>query len=1254
MGWKDNATPVGADPSRDWRMRAETDPASIPEPDLTPTRQMFNSNLAAARANESEKTSNAAPEKAGGAEAAPEVKQAETFLEAIEAGWDMSVSGLAMKAPDMVLKEHAPMYMRIAAGVSGLAGDLPAMAVGGVLGGIAGAPIGGAAGSAIPVAGTLGGIAAGATLGTGAGAFALPAGMRQVMMDHYEKGDVQSFSDFWERASAASIEALKGGTVGAATLGIGGIVGRVAGGAGASALVKTSAELATEVLTMTTVGAALEGHMPEPEEFLDAAIIIGGLRGAGAAAGKARQIYAKTGIKPEKIAIEAENNPHVKQQILADNVEIPVSGELGIKVKTPVPPENFPTVKPFKEYKPEYSENVNRVLSIVGEKGERPSKMPTFDQTYTALVDKLDPINKATKVLSENKTELLAENNPYVLARTAVDAPAKAKHFFEKGTLDYKTKDISGESLRTVLESVESPEILEAFMISKRAVEKHAQGKVTGVDIDAANAVVKEHGAKYEKAARRVTEFSNRALKYVKDAGILSDEQFARMLEANKDYVPFKRIIEQSDAVGAKRGGGKAGSLKEFKGSTRQIQSPLTAITENTIELIKMAENNRPKQALVELAEKTEGQQLIKRVKTPVQEIELSAQEVAKGLDIDISEAQAITTFRALKKDLTPNQFSVFREGKRQVYETTPELAEAISKLGGDSGSTNILFKIANGITTVKKFGITFTPDFIAKNLFRDYLTATSFTKGKPLSPMDFVSAMGDIWKKNDNYYEWLKSGGANGAFLDMGERYVKTDIMKLQRETNFMNSVRNLVEKPVDAMRVAAELSEQSLRLAEFKKVRKAGGSLEAGGFASREITLDFQRVGAKISAMNSITAFMNVSIQGLDKTARAIKANPWGLPAKAVASITVPSVLLWWANKDDERYKEIPRWEKDLFWIIPTDKWVEVDESEAPGAPSFEPGILSAEDPAPTPAPVKKSNGMYKRENGKLYINKGAIYRLPKPQELGILFGSVPERILEAYFADNPNAMKDLDETMMQLVTPSFVPDAVAPAIEQYFNKSFFTGRDIVPNHLKDILPEYQFVEYTSETAKTLGKMVATIDKTTNFASPMVLENYIRSWGGALGQYAVQIADEGLKKTGIAKDNVDPASSLADIPFVKAFIVRFPMAGTTSVQDFYEAYGESEQVVNTIKHLAKNGDFENMQKEMLLEQNQDKLISLKGIKDALSNQSQFIRLVNRNPEMSPDEKRQMIDGAYLNMTEVAKQGNILVRELKKSVGEK
>lgn len=1215
------------------------------EPDMTPVEQNFNANIQKRQQAELAKKSEAP------AQANPDMpmeqpmpEQADTFLEAIEAGFDMSVSGLMMDKPDMVLPEHADRWFRIASMVGGVAGDLPAMMAGafggGVAGGIGGAVAMGTAGSVVPVAGTLTGIAAGglggSVAGAGYGAFALPEAMRTYMMQNYEKGTVKSFSDFWERSAAIAINQLKAGTVGAFTAMTGGTVGVLAKGAGP--VLKTGAQLLSEVATMTTLGAAMEGKVPEPDEFIDAAFLVLGMHGSIKGVSRVRNMYSKTGTTPIELADKAQHQPVLKQKLLCENPPPEMQGQrTGPRTLGPEP-EVIPTTKPLKEpSNPDLPPEVNNILGKTGEKAPPVKGEMSFNKFYTERVDKLDPVNVTVKILSENVKDLKAEDNGYILSRMVPDAKAKAKHMFEKGTIDFKTKEINGEGLTDIVKSVENPDILDAYMISKRVLEKHGQGKVTGFDVEAAKQVVKNYGPKYEAAAKRMTEFQNRVLKYVRDAGLVSKEQYGRMLELNKDYIPFKRLFEAEEVLAGKKSG-RGGSLKEFKGSERDIQKPMISVVENTIELVRLSEINRAKRALVEQAEAVPGQDIIVKVKEPKQGIKVTAEEVTRELEkqgIGIENAEAVADmmiFRKQQRDLTPNQFAVWRDGKREVFETKPELAEALNKLGGDTTSQNMLFKIANGITTVKKFGITFTPDFILRNFMRDSLTRSVFSKYK-VNPFDVFSAMRDLWKKNDAYYEWLKSGGANGAFLEMDARYVKKEIYKLQAETNFMNAARNLALKPVDFMRLGAELSEQSLRLAEFKKVRQHGGSLVEGGFASREITIDFQRVGAKMASLNAITAFQNVSIQGLDRTIRAVKDDPVGVTTKAVAAITAPSIYLWWAQKDDPRYQEIARWEKDLFWIILTDNWTDASPEEADNLPAH----------------------LVREDGGKLQINKGSAWRIPKPQELGIVFGSLPERMLEAFFTDHPDAMKEFDETLAAMITPSFVPDALVAPIEQVFNKSLHTGRDIVPQYLSGVLPEYEYVEYTSETAKTLSKMVRAVDKATidyrpGIASPMVIDNYIQSWGGALGKYAVQTADLALNATGIGENIIKPTAAWSDIPFIKAFAVRFPQANSKSVQDFYDKSARSREVVASVTRLVDTGRTDEADKVM--QENQTEYMVGKmaeGVSKGLSAQAAFIQRIIQSKEMSRDEKRQMIDGIYFQMINVSQDALFQMRDLEK-----
>lgn len=1119
------------------------------------------------------------------------------FLDALEAGWQMSVTGLVTRnqKPDVLMPEDAPMFYRIASQTASLAGDIPAMVAGAMGGGAAGA----AAGSAIPVVGT----AVGSAVGSGAGAFAAPTFIRESYMQALEKGEVKDFSDFFERASGVFLETAKSAVTGAATAGIGGTVAKVVGPAVASPITKGLTVGASEVATMVTVGKALNGEMPDGQDFLDAAVLVGGLHGSVALASKLRNVYAKTGIKPSQVVQDVEADPVLKQDLLSVNKEIP-SPYTELLDKAGVSKEE---VAALKEPKPiERPESVKKILSQVGDKEAPKGKPYSFSQFYTDYVDKLDPVNDAVKILTKDPKTLPIEDNPYMLSRMANDFKGKVKYVVENGTLDFKTLSKTGKSLKDIVEPFKQdlPDF-EAYLLSKRAIEVEGRGIQSGFDLEAAKDVVKLGGKKYEQAAKDLVEFQNNNLKYLRDSGSISEKSFQAMKEAGQAYIPFRRIIETEE--GGKVTGGKGSSLKRLKGSDLKVQSPLISVLENAEFIFKAAERNRAIESLVSLAEKDPAQDLIEKVPTKLRPIEVKADEVNRALkeqgvktDID---PEAFTIFRAQGKNLSPDEFQVFRDGKREVYKTEKNLAEAIKTLDGDIPATNVFFKLARGITTVKKFGIAVTPDFILRNVFRDQLTAGTFSKAGTIPFTDMVRAMGDLIKKNETYYDWLKSGGGGGGFLELNDAYLKDNVFKLNEQTGLIDKTINIVKKPVEYLRVAAELTEQATRLAEFKRVSKgetSGSKVFEGGFASREVTVDFQRMGAKLSAINAITAFQNVGIQGLDRTIRAIKEDPKGVTAKALAYITVPSVLLWWANKDDPRWSEIPRWQKDLFWIVMT---------------------------------------------------KDTVYRIPKPQELGIMFGSLPERMLEKFFTDNPKALADFEKTMGDLVTPSLVPDAILAPIEHHFNKSTFTGGPVIPHSIENLLPAYQYTEYTSETAKALGKMVATVpplNSPGSLASPAVLEHYVRAWSGNLGMYFLQVADAALGKAGVVPDPVKPVATLADIPAVKAFVVRFPSAGAQSIVDFYDRFQKNESVEKTVRALVKQGDPE---WESVMSNNLERMANLKGIRDSLSNQKRAIELVNKNPNYDSVQQRQIIDGLYYGMIETAKMANKLMDQFEKDM---
>src|SRR6185312_9395328 len=156
--------------------------------------------------------------------------------DALRAGYQSSATGLMLRGrlPDVVLDpHHAKWYEKLAASIGQLGSDVPEM----VLGSIGGTAAGTAA--AGPV---------GAILGGGAGAFAVPAAIRESLMQAY-KGDVTSSGDFLNRVGIVIKGTAKEAAIGAATFGVGGAVAR--------ATVKAIAPAIGEAISVPTARTAI-------------------------------------------------------------------------------------------------------------------------------------------------------------------------------------------------------------------------------------------------------------------------------------------------------------------------------------------------------------------------------------------------------------------------------------------------------------------------------------------------------------------------------------------------------------------------------------------------------------------------------------------------------------------------------------------------------------------------------------------------------------------------------------------------------------------------------------------------------------------------------------------------------------------------------------------------------------------------------------------------------------------------------------
>ena len=826
-------------------------------------------------------------------------------------------------------------------------------------------------------------------------------------------------------------------------------------------------------------------------------------------------------------------------------------------------------------------------------------------------IDKLHPILLAVRRTEQGQIKG-GELNVYEQFRIQPGMVGRAEHFINTGTLKFSDLSITGKGLFDILSPLKNVTEYKSFAeyaVAKRVLELSERGIETGVDIAKARTVVKNGKEKFDGVFTELRQYQLELLTYLKDAGIINEKSFKVMLEANKDYVPFGRVMEEG-AAGGSISKSVSNPIKQIKGSERVIIDPLESIFKNTYHFITLAERNIANKKFIDFTQKYKGEfpevSIVKGKSKAIQikkgELDNVLSEAAKA---DLATAENLTIFRRDGQTVGDTQIVIFRKGKKEIWEVGPEFAEVIKNTNATSMSALVNFLAIP--SRWLRSGSTLAPDFVMRNLLRDTTTGAVFTKsGRGVGGLPIITTLRGITylalgrnKLNADSVvrKFEKSGALQSMMVSFDRKYFDK---KIQNEL-YNTPVRNLVRNPLEMLRIASELAEATTRVSEFnsayKKAKSQGlsekAALERAGFEGRDITIDFAKIGAKMSAVNSIVAFFNARLQGYAKLYESFRDQPMTTSARIFSYIAAPSALLWNVNHDDPRYKALPSWQKDLFWII----------------------IAGEGDDA-------------------------VVYRIPKPFELGVVFGTGTEKMLD--FISGEGNKKDIAAFVGDLLEDNAkgllpIPQFLMPAFENWANRSLFTGQPIIPRGTEGILPEYQYTPYTSEVAKALGALISEIDPTLPIASPARIDAIIRGWTGTLGNYAVNLADAALIKSGLVEDPVKPERTLADMPFIKAFIVRNPSAGSEFIEKFYKLYEPVRQAFDTVNKVSDPRQKIDVINDINTRLGFDSA-GLQGYADALSAQRKTINLIYNNKQISPAQKRQLIDDIYRQMIDIAK----------------
>lgn len=817
-----------------------------------------------------------------------------------------------------------------------------------------------------------------------------------------------------------------------------------------------------------------------------------------------------------------------------------------------------------------------RVLGSISVGARQPRKL-SLDRLYSAAVNEQHMIEKAVRNITGG-AEIPIGEDPARLAWLNRGWTGIAKTFLHHGVVDENFTKI-GKSFDEILRPVANRlDDFRAYITARRASELHGRNITTGIAQTDVNEVLRTlQSPEFDRAFAELVEFQRSVLLQLVETGVISPKTAIAMAMKNQQYVPFYRLFDEAADWGA----GKAGfgnlrsPVKRIKGSTRTIIDPLESIIKNTYVMTNIAERNRVGKALVNLAERFEGAgKWVEKVKAPVRGTKFQLDEIAKeleqaGVDVDnIDLEQVASIFRpSIFAPGKENILTIFRNGKAEFFQLEPELYRAMLSL--DRESSSMLINMLSYPARMLRAGATLTPEFMVRNPIRDQFSAFINSKYGFIPVVDFARGLFIALRKDDLYWRWHAAGGAHGSMVSLDRDYLQGSLRGLLRRS-LLDKTLNIVTQPLEVLRAFSEFTEHATRLGEFVRGIKKEGLTPAGqrlaALASRDITLDFSRIGTATKPMNRITAFFNAQVQGMDKMARVWRDNPGRATLRAMTSITLPSVILYSINRNDPRYQELPQWQKDLFWIIPTEN---------------------------------------------------TLYRIPKPFELGVLFGTLPERILTWIDQQDPRALDGLSSRLLSGFTPNVLPTALVPVIESFANRSMFTNLPIVPRREEKLLADYQYGPETPEIAKKIGQALD--------VSPRHVQNVIRGYTGGLGRYAMDIADAGLEATGVVGPVPRPTKELADLPVARAFVARTYGPGAPSIERLYAD-------MDSLERRHQSGHTLTAQETTLLARYRQATKQLTWYRGQM-------RQIMEAPGMTPEAKRAAVDYLNLAMINTARQ---------------
>lgn len=691
--------------------------------------------------------------------------------------------------------------------------------------------------------------------------------------------------------------------------------------------------------------------------------------------------------------------------------------------------------------------------------------------------------------------------------------------------------------------------------------------------------VARNRSEVYADALKTFNEFNKNTLDMAEQSGLIDPE--ARKIWEHEFYVPFYRVDENEGIRGTniKSGVVRQQAFKQLKGGGGKLHSDLLENTlMNWAHLLEAAAKNRAAKETLQAAEKAGIAHLAGyKEKNTVWYMGEVTRPIPEGQEYQEDGETKISDGTAQIRNI----------GKVEYKVDDPFIMTALSALEY-AGMKGPLMNAMSAFKHALTIGVTASPIFKVRNLIKDSVQSIAVSGLSYNVGQNIKEGFALTHPESDSYFHLL-AGGGTIHFATMYEgsesRRVRAlveagvdDSTILDNEGKFKAFYKRHIEPAINAYNEVGNRGEAINRAALYDQLRKQGVGHDEASLQARDL-LDFSMGGAwtSIRFLTQTVPFMNARIQGLYKLGKAYKADTRRFSA-ILGATALLSVALMLAYSDDDDWKKREDWDRDNYW------WFKMG---------------------------------------------GTAFRIPKPFEIGAI-ASLAERGVELFASDEMTG-KRFKSRLLALLSDNLsmnpIPQLVKPILDVYSNKDSFTGRPIESMGMERVLPDYRFNQHTSMTARSISTAGNAVTQTLDvpFLSPVQVDHLVQGYFSWLGTFIVQAAD-------ILARPVTDQPSVATPDYMKlatgGLIRGLPEEQSRYVSQMYTQAREIEQAYGTYRALLKQGDVDGA-KEFSAEHQEvmRKIHQAERSKKTAADYNERIRVLERDPSMSADEKRWRIN---------------------------